>query len=251
MLELFKFFLKKIDFLAIAEMLRKRKNRMVAARLHLILVKSYEIIELYRVLLDELKTALASHQRAEDRHHFSLHPDRIIYLLELQASNLEVMETLTFDLMHELQILDHKFAEAYRELLPSKFGILFEAQGLLAGGRLSLVESGPQYFPADVYGEYRTLWFTSDAPQQDRREVEKYLYGWSGEEKTIIDVNVHDGDAFFHELNRYWEKEDPEKRLQEIEELTEKYKDVLLQNFSIEDILSDIGKLRRYQSWAK
>ena len=48
MLELIKFFLDKIDFLAIAEALRKRKNRQMAARLHLILVQSYEIIELYR-----------------------------------------------------------------------------------------------------------------------------------------------------------------------------------------------------------
>jgi hypothetical protein len=40
MLELIKFFLEKLDFLAIAEVLRKRKNRQLAARLHAILVQS-------------------------------------------------------------------------------------------------------------------------------------------------------------------------------------------------------------------
>jgi hypothetical protein len=38
MLELFKFILERLDFLAIAEALRQRKNRKAAARLHLILI---------------------------------------------------------------------------------------------------------------------------------------------------------------------------------------------------------------------
>jgi hypothetical protein len=215
-------------------------------------VQSYEIIELYRVLLEELRASLESHQRADDRHRFYLNPARIASLLQRQASNLEVMETLTIDLMDELRILDNKFAEAYRSLLPGKFGILFEAQRLLAEGRLPLVESGPLHFPATVDGEYRTLWFTSEAPQEeDRKEIEKCLYSWKGQEKTIIDVNIHDGDAFFRELNRYFEEEDPMKRLREIEELTENYRDVLLQNFSIEDLLSEIGKIRRHDNWAE
>jgi hypothetical protein len=251
MLELIKFFLEKIDFLAIAEVIRKRKNRRVAARLHVILVQSYEIIELYRVLLDELRAALESHQRADDRHRFFLNPARIASLLERQASNLKVMETLTIDLMDELRILDNKFTEAYRSLLPGKFGILFEAHALLAQGRLPLVESGPQHFPANVQGEYRALWFTAEAPQEDRREIEKYLYGWDGQEKTIVDVSIHDGDVFFRELNRYFEEEDPRKRLREIEELTETYKDVLLQNFSVEELLSEIGSIRRHNNWAE
>lgn len=246
MLELIKFFLEKVDFLAIAETLRKRKNRRIAARLHIILVQSYEIIELYRILLDELRKALESHKRTDDRDRFYLNPAYIASLLDRQASNLQVMETLTIDLMDELRIIDNKFAEAYRNLLPGKFGILFEAQGLLLGGRLPLTESGPQHFPATEAGEYRTLWFTSDAPQEDRKEIEKYLYGWNGQKKTIVDVNVHDGDAFFRELNRYIEEENPMKRLQEIEQLTENYRNVLLQNFSVEDLLSEIGKIRRH-----
>jgi hypothetical protein len=251
MLELIKFFLEKIDFLAIAEALRKRKNRRVAARLHVILVQSYEIIELYHVLLDELRAALRSHQREDDRHQFFLNPARIASLLNRQASNLQVMETLTIDLINELRILDNKFTEAYRSLFPGKFGILFMAQGLLAAGRFPLVESGPHHFPATVEGEYRTLWFTSEAPQEDRKEIEEYLYGWNGQEKTIVDVNIHDGDAFFRELNRYFQEEEPMKRLREIEELTENYKNVLLQHFSIEDLLSEIGKIRRHENWAE
>lgn len=248
MLELIKFFLEKIDFLAISEALRKRKNRRVAAKLHLILVQSYEIIEIYRVLLDELEAALDSHQLVSDQHRFSLNPARIAALLDRQASNLQVMETLTFDLMSELRILDNKFVEAYRSLLPGKFGILFEAQGLLASGRLPLAETGPDHFPANVAGEYRTLWFTWEKPQEDRKEVEKYLYGWNGQEKAILDVNIHDGDAFFRELKRYFEEEYPVKRLQEIEELTENYRDVLLQNFSVEDLFFEIGKVRRHSN---
>jgi len=246
MLELIKFFLEKIDFLAISEALRKRKNRKGAARLHLILVQSYEIIEIYKILLNELKSALESHHSTDDRHRFLINPARISSLLERQSLNLQVMETLTLDMMDELRVLDNKFADAYRSLLPGKFSILFEAQGLLASGRLPLVESGPQYFPASTNGEYRTLWFTFEAPEEDRSQIEKYLYGWNGKEKDIIDVNIHDGNAFFIELNRYFEEEKPVERLEQIEKLTEKYRDILLKNFSIEDILFEVGKVRRH-----
>ena len=100
--------------------------------------------------------------------------------------------------------------------------------------------------PASVHGDYRTLWFTSSAPREDRKEVEKYLYGYTGEEKTIVDVNVNDGDAFFRELQRYFENENPLNRLREIERLTENYRDILLQHFSLEDLLSEIGKVQRH-----
>ena len=73
------------------------------------------------------------------------------------------METLSLELLDELRVLDNKFAEAYRSLLPDKFGILFQGRGLLAEGRLPLVESGPENFPASVEGEYRTVWFTWEA----------------------------------------------------------------------------------------
>jgi hypothetical protein len=251
MLELLKFFLQKIDFLAIAEMSRKHNNRKTAAQLHLILVQSYEIIELYQVLLDELQAALESYQKVGSREYFSLNPSRLASLLKRQASNLEVMEHLSYELMDELRILDNQFLEAYRSILPGKFGILFEAQNLLSQGRLPLGESQPKYFPATHEGEYRTLWFTWEKPTEDRKNVEKYLHGWSGEEKVVIDVNIHDGDIFFNELARYFDKEDPIKRLSEIKVLTESYRKVLQQSFSIEDVLSDIGKVRKHRSRAK
>lgn len=251
MLELLKFFLQKVDFLAIAEMSRKHKNRKMAAQLHLILVQSYEITELYQVLLDELQAALESHQRVGSRENFFLNPSRIASLLERQASNLEVMEHLTYELMDELRILDNQFLEAYRSIFPGKFGILFEAKSLLSKGRLPLGESQPNYFLATPEGEYRTLWFTWEKPTEDRESIEKDLHGFSGREKVVIDVNIHDGNIFFNELARYFDKENPINRLYEIKILTENYKKILQQSFSIEDILSDIGKVRKHSNWAK
>jgi hypothetical protein len=251
MLELIKFFLGKVDFLAISQALSKNKNQRIAARLHLILVQSYEIIEIYQVLLDELQAALESHQKVGARERFFLNPARIESLLKRQASNLQIIEHLTFDLFDELRILDNKLLEAYRCLLPGKFGILFEAQNLLSKGRLPLSESDPKNFPATIDGEYRTLWFTWEKPQEDRKEVEKYLYGFNGEEKVVFDINIHDGDVFFQELARYFEKENPVQRLKEIEAITENYKNVLQQNFSIEDLLAEIGKIRKHSNWAK
>ena len=251
MLEMLKFFFQKIDFLAIAEMSRKHKNRKMAAQLHLILVQSYEIIELYQVLLDELQAALGSHKKVGNQEYFSLNPSRIASLLKRQASNIEVMEHLTYELMDELRILDNQFLEVYRSIFPGKFGILFEAQHLLLQGRLPLGESQPKYFPATPEGEYRTLWFTGKTPTEDRKSVEKILHCFSGEEKIVIDVNIHDGDVFFNELARYFDKEDPINRLSEIKVLTENYRKVLQQNFSIEDVLSEIGKVRKHSNWAK
>jgi hypothetical protein len=248
MLQLLKFFLQKIDFLAISELLRKRENRLVAAQLHVILVQSYEIIEIYHVLLDELESALKYYQRVDDQEYFFLNPARIANLLSRQASNLAVMERLTFALMGELRILDNKFAEAYRDLMSGKAGILSAAQTLLEQSRLPLVETDPHYFPTNIDGEYRTLWFTWDSPKEDRGEIEQYLYGFDGSEKIIIDVNIHDGDKFFKELARYFEKEDPIKRLSEIEDLTVQYRDVLLKNFSVDDLLGEIGKIRRHHN---
>lgn len=246
MLELLKFLLEKLDFVSIAEVVRKRGNRRAAARLHLILVQSYEIIELYSILLDELQAALETHEVVGERHRFHLNPSRISSLLSRQSSNLAVMETLTHDLLDELRVVNNQFAEAYRSLMPGKFGILFEAEGLLAGGRLPLAETDPSIFPASVDGAYRTLWFTPDPPKENRREVEEYLYGWNGQEKAVLDVNIHDGDAFFEAVREYFRTENPVKRLQDLKEATEGYREVLLSTFTTEDLLADISKVRRH-----
>jgi len=250
MLELLRFLLEKLDFVAIADAARKRGNRRAAAQLHLILVQSYEIVELYGVLLDELRAALEGHQRADDGHRFLLNPSRIAHLLVRQSSNLSVIETLIGGLLDELRILDNAFAEAYREIIPGKCSILVEAEGLLAEGRLPLAETGPDAFPATADGEYRTLWFTPEPPQEDREQVEQHLYPWNGGPKTVVDVNIHDGDAFFRELDRYFRTEDPVGRLHKLEELTERYRKVLLQTFTLEDLLSDISKVRKHHNWA-
>ena len=249
MLNLFKFFLEKIDILKVAEALRKRQNRKVSAHLHLILDQAYEIIELYQLLLDELRAALECHHRIEGRDQFYLNPYRVNSLLNRQASNLEVMSTMTFDLMDELRILDNAFVENYLGLCRGKWGILFETQHLLSEGRLPIGEGDPLLFPANESNEYRTLWFPREKPSGDRAYREKYLHGWDGREKTVIDVSLKDGERFFREVAFYFEKEDPIAKLAMIRGLTEKYREVLLQNFSIEDLWHDIGKVRKYQKW--
>jgi hypothetical protein len=251
MLELLKFLLEKLDFVKFAESARKRRNRKTAAQLHLILVQSYEIVELYEVILDELRAALETHQRTDEYHRFDLNPSRIASLLARQSSNLSVMEELIINMLDELRILDNDIAEAYRKIFPGKWSILFEAEALLANGRLPLAETAPDTFPATENGEYRTLWFTSEPPREDREQIENYLYPGRDETNRVFDVNVHDGDAFFHELERYFRTENPLGRLKKLKELTERYRIILLETFTLEDILSDISKVRKHQSWAR
>ncbi len=252
MLTLIKAFLEKVDFLRIAEALRKRNNRRLAAGLHAVLIQSYEIIELYRILLEELRAALKSHQTSGKAHRFFLNPARIAHLLTRQSSNLEVMETITADLLNELRILDNGFAELYQSIFPGKAGILSEAQGLLNQARLSVSEGDPAAFPANSLGEYRTLWFTWDQPnEEDRKHISRFLYGDDGREKVVVEVNNHDGDVFFRELERYFRDDDPESTLIAIEELTERYRAVLLEHFSVDDLLGDIAKVRRHYGWAE
>jgi hypothetical protein len=246
MLTLIREFLEKLNLSGIAETLRKRKNRLIASRLFLILVQSYEVIELYRILLNELRAALDSHLEHDGAHRFSLNPARVGYLLARQASNLEVLATLTSDLAAELRILDNKLVESWRGIFLDKGSILIDAQHLLLNARLPLSESGSDCFPADSQGEYRTLRFTPIHPAEDTDKTKKYLHGYSGREKVVIDVSLCDGDAFFQEIDRYFREGNPEGRLLEIEELTDRYRRVLLEQFSIEDLLSDIAKVRRH-----
>lgn len=249
MLELLKYFFETIDFLKVAEFLRKRNNRKAVAQLHIILVTAYDIIELYKIILDELGAALRSHQVTNERHRFFLNPARMASLLRRQASNLEVMETLAGDMFHELSVLDRSFAETYRNLVPGKFGILFEAIGLLEGGRLPLSDGGRATFPVDSQGVYRSLWFTWDAPTEDRDEVRKYLHGCDGKEKVVVDINNHDGDEFFRELERYLSEYDPYKQLKSLEDTASSFKVALLERFTLEDILTDIGAVQRHSHW--
>lgn len=248
MLELIKVLLEKLDFIEIANFIRERKNRLLSARLHLVLVQSYEIIEIYEVLLAELRAALETHSRTSDGYRFYLNPAHISTLLSKQASNLSVMEALTIDLLNELRVLDNKFVETYRSIIPGKASILFQAEHLLADGRLPLAETGPGEFPASSDGTYRTLWFTHEEPKEERRIIEQYLHGYRGYDLPVIDVTIQDGDAFFNELAKYFREQDPEGKLQTIKELTDSYKTTLMSSFTTEDLLAEIGKVRRHYS---
>ena len=158
--------------------------------------------------------------------------------------------TLTLDtLMDELRILDNSFVENYRSLCRGKADILATACDLLHRGRLPVVEGNPQQFPANELNEYRTLWFPSEQPSGDRRYREKFLHGWDGQEKIVVDVSIYDGERFFREIALYFEKENPIEKLGEIRDLTERYREVLLQNFSVDDLWHDIGAVRKHQNW--
>lgn len=248
MLELIKVLLEKLDFIEVANFIRERKKRLLAARLHLVLVQSYEILEIYRVLLAELRAALKTHTKSDDGHRFHLNSAHVAALLSRQASNLSVMDALTLDLLNELRVLDNKFMETYRSILPGKTSILFQAENLLASGRLPLAETGPKEFPASLDGSYRTLRFTQEEPKEERRIIEQHLHGYRGYDLPVVDVTVSDGDLFFNELRRYFSEQDPEKRLRELTELTDTYKTTLMRIFTTEDLLADIGKVRRNYS---
>lgn len=248
MLELIKVLLEKLDFIEIAKFVRERRNRLLAARLHLVLVQSYEILEIYQVLLAELRAALETHTKTPDGYRFHLNSAHVAALLSRQASNLSVMEALTVDLLNELRVLDNRFVETYRSIMPGKFSILFQAEHLLASGRLPLAETGPGEFPASLDGSYRTLWFTQEEPKEERRVVEQYLHGYRGYDLPVVDVTVSDGNAFFSELSRYFSEQDPEEKLRVLRELTDTYKTTLMSTFTTEDLLADIGKVRRHYS---
>lgn len=246
MLTLLKWFFDKLDFIRLAEAIHRHRNRKAAAQLYSVLVQAYEILEIYALLLDELADGLRSYEATDERHYYQLNPARVRCLLRRQASNLEVLDTLIRDLRDELRILDNEFVEMWSELLPGKFGILLEAESLLSEGRLPLSECGPENFPATRAGQYRTLWFTSQKPDGDRHEIEKYLYGWNGHDKEVIDVNVYDGEAFYGELEKYFKEQQPRKKLAELQEVTSRYRDVMLQQFSLEDVLVELGSVRRH-----
>jgi hypothetical protein len=248
MLELLKVLLDKLDFIELARFIHARRSRLLAARLHLVLVQAFEILELYRVLLAELRAALRTHTTTTDGHRFYLNPAHIASLLSRQSSNLSVMETLTLDLLDELRVIDNKFVETFRSILPHKSSILFEAETLLASGRLPLAETGPDVFPASLDGSYRALRFTDEAPKTDRRDLEQYLYGWTGQDKVVVDVATSDGEAFFNELSNYFATQDPEGKLCSLMDVTETYKETLMKTFTTEDLLADLGKVRRHYS---
>ncbi|OJU35291.1 MAG: hypothetical protein BGN99_19300 [Alphaproteobacteria bacterium 65-37] len=246
MLALLQYLLDKVDYFKIIEALRKRNNREHAARLHLILVQAREILEIYRILLDELQAALRSHQTTDAGHRFYLNPLHIAALLQRQQSNLAVMDHMIHDLLDAVRILDSSFTEVFRSIYPGKTGILSEAMAVFGQDRFPLGEAGPDHFPADPEGVYRTLWFTWSKPPEDRSEIEKYLYGWNGTPKKIVDVSIHDSQKFFKALETYFSGHNPYAKLLLLEQITEKYNAALVANFELGDILSNIANVRKH-----
>jgi hypothetical protein len=239
MLTIIKNFLEKVDILKLIEFLRKRNNRKIAANLNHALVYSHEIIEIYETIFHELKEALDDHQQGKV---ISLNPARIQSLLERQAGNLEKLEECIHSAYYSTRVLDNEFYEQYAKIIPGKFGFLFHLQGVLAGGRMFLNEGDTECFRHDEKKTYKTLWFTWDKPTEDRKEIEKYLYGYSGKDLKVIDLNNHDGKKFFELIEWYFKEQNPVALLNDLKSMTDSYKKALMDNFDISDILSDVER---------
>jgi hypothetical protein len=251
MLELIKFILEKVDIIGIARYLRDNRNRKASAKLFLILSTTFDVIELYRTILEELRAALDGHEQTGDGHRFYLNHWRMQNLLQTQWQNLERLELLIYEMRDEVNVLEHGFGMALKEIFPHKFGIMFEAQQLLAAGRLGLGNTGIDELSKGKDGKYRTLWFTSELPTEDRAETAKYLHGWSGTDKDVLDVNFLDGEEFFKTLRWYFDTVRPLEQLVELEVLAERYKKALIENLTLEDVLAEMGALKRYSNWAR
>jgi tetratricopeptide (TPR) repeat protein len=245
MLTFLKWVFDHIDFVKIAEMQRGRANRKAAARLHLVLVTAYDIIETYEALLETLEKALVSYRVDGDRHIININSYWTAGVLRRQADNLMKMDRLLRDLYAEVKLLDPAFERTYREIFSGKFGIMFEAQMLLSQGRLPTHEDHPMP-PGDQPGlTYRTLWLGEIDPGTDREKERKYLHPINGTEKDVIDVHSSDGLAFAKELKRYFEIEKPYDRLDELRQAADTYKQALAANLTLSDVLAEIGSIKR------
>ncbi|WP_146142943.1 hypothetical protein [Halomonas sp. ND22Bw] len=104
MLELLKFVLEKLDFVKLAGAIRRQRNRKAAAQLYSVLIQAYEILEVYRVLLDQLSEVLKDREVSDKQHRYYLNTRRVGSLLKRQASNLGVLDLLIRDLRDELRV---------------------------------------------------------------------------------------------------------------------------------------------------
>jgi len=245
MLSFLQWVFDKIDFVQIAELQRGRNNRKAAARLHLILVTAYDIIDVQETLLDILAVALQDYRKEGDRHIISVNAHWTANMLRRQADNLEKMSQLLRDLYLEVRLLDPAFETTYRAMFAGKFGILFDAQTLLWQARLPIHEDHPVPWMDGEGLVYRTLWLGPIEPGTDREEERKYLHPGLATEKEIIDVHASDGAAFMVELERYFEVEKPLERLAALKASAESYKLALGEHLSLADVLAEIGNLKR------
>lgn len=135
-------------------------------------------------------------------------------------------------------------------LFPGRVGLVWGV-GSLSSGRLPLNEDDHSLFPSAADGTYRTLWFSEAPSDGDRIENEQYLYGWDGKPKDVVDIKLRDGDEFFRLLHWYFSTNDPYGKLAEIESVTESYKRALIENFSLEEVLSEISTVERHDNWTR
>lgn len=246
MIELIKWFLERVDPVRLAEAQRLRNNRRAAARLHVALVIAYDIIEIFEILLDELAAALESHRKEGDRHLFSLNLHRITSLLRQQSDNLDQLDHMFRDLYAEMKLLDREFERTFSEMFSGKAAVLLDAQHLLSSGRLPVHEDHPLPW-ADTHDlTYCTLWFSPESLPADREKEARYLHGCTGQEKSVVDVHVADGDPFFAELARYFEVERPFARLEELKSAAERYKQAVETHLTLSDVLAEIGSIARH-----
>lgn len=250
MIGLFTAFLKRLDFVRLAEAQRGRNNREAAAQLHAGLLIAYEIIEIFQILLDELGAALRTHRLEDTRHKFTLNPWRLRSLLLAQADNLDKLDHVMRNHYSAVRLLSPEFEKVYREIFAGKIDLLLDARVLLTEARLPINDDHP-FPPSDQAGlTYRTLWFSPDPPAEDRKEIERYLHGYTGEEKVVVDVHISDGEAFFRELDAYFARQNPIALLADLRAVTDEYRLALERRFQISDLLADIGRVARRSNWA-
>lgn len=244
MLALLKWFLEQVNFVKIAEFQQGRNNRKAAARLHLILVTAYDIIDVQETLLDTIATAVNDYRVEGDRHFININPHWTASLLRRQADNLEKLDRLLRDLYAEVRLLEPSFEKVYRSMFAGKGGILLDTQQLLWQARLPIHEDHPLPWGEGEGLVYRTLWLGPIQPGTDREKEREYLHPNYGTEQEVIDVHSSDGATFMNELNRYFEVEKPFARLAELKETAESYKRALTEHLSLSDVLAEIGNLK-------
>lgn len=244
MLAFLNWIFKQIDFAKLAELQRGRNNRKAAARLHMVLVTAYEIIDVQETLLDSLSAALKDYRIEGDRHIVNMNPHWTARMLMRQADNLEKLDRLLRDLYAEVRLLDATFEANYRAMYPGKFGVLFDAQHLLWQARLPIHEDHPMPWGDGEGLVYRTLWLGPIEAGIDRNEERRYIHPMNAIEKEVIDVHSSDGKAFLVELERYFEVEKPYARLATLKEAAQSYKEALVKHLSLSDVLAEIGNLK-------
>lgn len=237
--------LEKVDFLKLSESIRGRANRRIAGHLFLALTVVYEIIEIFEMLLGELKASLVDYRAEAETYRFTLEPNRITALLQVQADNLGRLDYIFGELNEEIRFLSPEFAETCRELnFGNKFSVLTDAHILLTHARLPLNETFPA-IPARAKQEiHRMLWFSPNPSPDDRRIMKEFLLGSADGEEKFVDVHITDGEPFFKELERHFYKDNPLELLNRLKLVADKYRTSLENNFTLSELLSDIGSIK-------